>query len=31
MRYNHVRHDAVDVLKKTPDLNLLMAELGRAA
>ncbi len=31
MRYNHVRHDAVDVLKNTPDLNLLMAELGQAA
>ncbi len=31
MRNNHVRHDAVEVLKKTPDLNLLMAELGRAA
>jgi hypothetical protein len=31
MRYNHVRHDALEVLKNTPDLKLLMAELGRAA
>ena len=31
MRYNHVRHDALEVVKKTPDLNMLMAELGQVA
>lgn len=29
MRYNHVRHDALEVMKKTPDLNVTMAALGQ--
>ncbi|MEE9551168.1 MAG: hypothetical protein V3W08_12300 [Candidatus Binatia bacterium] len=31
MRYNHVRHDALEVTKRAPDLEDLMAEVRKAA
>jgi len=31
MRQNHVRHDALDLVRKTPDLKVLRAEVGHAS